>query len=206
MFMLETIINGPPHYSLCGESKESALETASMQLWMWVRFTFKDRCDPEAAKKVMALKDQRQYADAIDVWNAANSKPRIALHEVEILARDCHHDLDTLAREDDYYAVEPALDGIEGQVSLLDTNCAALEHAGRFLRDWTSRNPLNAYECEEPTRQRVRKLLRKKQVADAIDAWTSGVKTPTIAIHKIRILKKECHHDEPGDNSSSRRP
>jgi hypothetical protein len=206
MYLLEHVITSYPHHLLCDGDKLAALETASIQLWMWIRFTFKDRCDPEAAKEVMALIDEHQYADAIDVWNAANSKPRIALHEIEMLKRNCHHDLDTLARENEYYVIEAALDGVGGQVSLLDTNFAALEHAGRFLRDWTSRNPLNAYECEEQTRQRVRKLLSKKQVADAIDAWTSGVKTPTIAIHKIRILKKECHHDEPGDNSSSRRP
>ena len=151
----------------------------------------------------MALTADNQYAEAMDVWNEANTNPTIALHEIEILARDCHHDQDTSAREDEYYAVDPAFDGIEGVVTLLDDHFAALEYAAGFLRAWTSRNPLHSYKCDEPTRRQVRKLLRKNKIADAIDAWMADKPNPTIAIHKIRVIKKGCHHDEPGNNSPS---
>jgi hypothetical protein len=203
MYMLEKIINGRPQHSLYGESKLKALEAASMMLWFWFRFIFKDRCDPEAAKKVMVLKDQEQHAAAMDVWNEANTNPTIWLHEVEIFARHCHHDEDTLAREDEYYAVEIALDGGCVDIELLPTNFAALEYAAGLLRDWTSRNPLYAFKCDGPTRHQVRQLLRKNKVADAIDAWMAGKPNQTIAIHKLRVLRKRCHHDEPGNDLSS---
>ena len=203
MYMLETIINSHPHYLLCGESQSDALVWASQKLRAWICWSsFKDQCDPEAAKQVMALIGQDQYAQAMDVWNEANTNPTISFHEVEILARNCHHDPDTLAREDEYYVVELALDGV-GSVNLLPTNLAALECAAGFLRDWTSHNPLYAYECDEPIRQEVRRLLRKNKIADAIDAWPNGVKNPTIAVHKLRVLRKVCHHDVPGSDPSS---
>ena len=203
MYLLETTINGHPHHRLCDGDKLAALKMAWLVMTMWIYGQFKDRCDPEAAKQVLALTADNQYAEAMDVWNEANTNPTIALHEIEILARDCHHDQDASAREDEYFAVDPAFDGIEGAVTLLDDHFAALEYAGGFLRAWTSRNPLHSYECDETTRRQVRKLLRKHEIADAIDAWMAGKPNPTIAIHKLRVIKKGCHHDEPGNNSPS---
>ena len=206
MYLLEYIISSYPHHRLCDGDKLSALKWAEFLMTRWIRGQFRDRCDKEAAQKVMELLNDKQIAAAMDVWNAAHDKPTIAIHEIEILARNCHHDQDTAARKGEYYAVEPALDGLGGQVTLLDTNFAALEYAAGCLRDWTSRNPLYSYKCEEPTRQKVRKLLRKNKIADAIDAWMADSPNPSIAIHKIRVLKKGCHHDEPGNDSSSHRP
>ena len=203
MYLIEQTINGRPQHLLCDGAKASALMLISLMMKFWIECQFKDRCDPDAAKEVMALTADNRYADAMDVWNEANSDPRIALHEIEILARNCHHDQDTLAHEDEYYAINAALDGIEGQVTLFDTTFAALEHAAGYLRVWTSRNPLHSYDCDETTRQQVRKLLRKNKTADAIDTWMADDPNPTIAIHKLRVLKKGCHHDEPGNNSPS---
>jgi hypothetical protein len=203
MYLLETIENGHPHHRLCDGDKLSALKMAWMVMTMWVYGPFRGRCDPKAAKKVMDLTADNRYADAMDVWNAANTNPTIALHEVEILARDCHHDQDVLEREDEYYVVESDLEGVDKSVSLYPTNFAARELAAIVLRDWTSRNPLHGYKCGEATRQEVRRLLRKHNVPEAIDTWMSDRPNPTIAIHKLRVLKKGCHHDELGDNSPS---
>lgn len=203
MYLLETIINGHPHHRLCDGDKLAALKMAWMVMTMWIYGQFRDRCDPEAAKEVLALTADNRYADAMDVWNAANTNPTIALHEVEILGRNCHHDQDTLAREDEYYAVACVFGDLCEEVSLFPTNFAALEYSNGFLRAWTSRNPLYAYKCDEPTRQQVRKLLRKNKIADAIDAWMADNPNPTIAIHKIRVLRKGCHHDEPGNDLPS---
>ena len=94
MYLLETTTNGRPHHRLCDGDELAALKMAWLVMTMWVYGQFKDRCDPEAAKQVLALTADNQYAEAMDVWNEANTNPTIALHEIEILARDCHHDQD----------------------------------------------------------------------------------------------------------------
>ena len=59
-------------------------------------------------------------------------------------------------------------------MTLFENAPAALEYAGGFLRAWTSRNPLHSYKRDETTRRQVRKLLRKHEIADAIDAWMAA--------------------------------
>ena len=81
-------------------------------------------------------------------------------------------------------------DGIEGQVTLFDTTSPLSNMQPGFLRDWTSRNPLYSYKCDEATRQTSAKAVRKNKIADAIDAWMADKPNPTIAIHKIRVLRK----------------
>ncbi len=194
MYLLETVISHPSH-SLY-QSKADALSIASCLLRAWAIAIFKGRCNPEAANQVTALLADDRCTEAMEAWNAAHDKPSMCLREIEMLDRNCHHSEDAPAREDEYFVVEPALDGV-GAAYLFDTIFAALEQAAGILREWTSRNPIYAYPCNERTRQKVRHLVHKNEIADAIDAWMADDPNPTIAIHKIRVCKKECRNEEP---------
>ncbi len=190
-YLLETIITTVPHHSIW-ETQEQALCFVGTKLAWWVR---EKRCSAEAAKEITALLEQHRYTEAMDAWNNATKKPSIALCEIEILTRDCHHDPgSTIVGKDVYFAVESVLDGIS-QHDLLDSSFAALESVAFTLKQWTGKNPLFAQECNELIRQRVRRLLRKNEIAKAIDVWMAAKPNPTIAVHKLRILRKGCRHD-----------
>jgi hypothetical protein len=193
MYMLETIIHQPHHY-LCGEDKASALRFVGGLLTMWQYGSFRNRCTPEGVERVRNLINYDQVAAAMDAWNE-NATISIRLHEIEILANNCHHDQPTVTGKNEFYAVANALDGLEGSVALFQNNCDAVALSAGFLREWTKRTSCLGFRCEEAIRQRVRQLLRENKVADAIDAWMAAKPNPSIAIHKVRVLKTDCHHE-----------
>ncbi len=194
-YLAEKFINGRPSHSLCGQSKADALKWVTGLLSMAIRVgNLKDRCTPETAKKVVALIDRHQYTEAIEAWNTANVEFRMALHEIKYMARNCHHDpVTTVALEDVFYLVEPALDDTDKSIVIHVSLFWAMEHAARFLRALISRQPPVRCDCDEAIKQRVRKHLRNNEIANAIDTWMAAKPNATIAIHRIRVSRKDCH-------------
>lgn len=193
-YLMEWFVNRRPHHALC---REPALEWALGWLRICILFGhLKDRCDPETAKKIVAMIDQHRYADAMDVWNAANINHRMALHEIEFVAPNCHHDsVTTVAVDDVGYLVKPCLGNGDYTIVILANTFAAMDYAVGFLRDLIGRRPPVRCDCDKATRQQVRKLLRNNEIAKAIDTWMATNPTATIAIHKIRAVRTNCHHD-----------
>ncbi len=189
MFLVEYTIEGHTG-NFFYVTKKWAMAFASVILQSWIEGRFKDRCDSDAAKQVLHLLDQQRCADAMDAWNAASTNSTIWIHEIEFVEWNCHR-----ALPQGHGVLEAFMEG-SLSYDIYDTPQEALEMASVVLREWTRRKSPYGQNCDEPTRQQVRQLLRKGQTADAIDAWIASVNDPTVAIHCIRYLKKNCHHDE----------
>jgi hypothetical protein len=201
-YLMEAFVNGQPHHAVLDDLRR-AWECA----WLMVMTRiWSSEIDEKTAERVKKLFHQDKHREAVALWSSGHPDWLVALYEIEVLKRNCHHDPMEAAEPGIYYLVESRTEEPVPSHELAATTGHALLWADLLLGSWTGRNPKLRQSCSKATRREVRRMLRERQYADAIDAWTAGGNPPSIAIHKIRILKgliddvptNPIHGDEMG--------
>jgi hypothetical protein len=171
---------GRSHHDIA-TTLQDALQFAACCLRCWLEL---DECDKALAEQIRSMFVEGKEAEAIDLWNEHSSTHHIAIHEIEFTKRDCHRE--SLVPGDGIrYAVETTYDGTSQHRLYV-----ALDEALAFVSLVLSRLP-----AKKPVRRKVRRLLREGKRIEALDAWNQGNIDPQVAIHQIKLVKANCHHD-----------
>lgn len=171
---------GRSHHDIATTLPE-ALQFAACCIRCWIELNL---CDKEVAEQLKGLFAEGKEAAALDLWNEHTTAHHVAIHEIAFTKRECHREsLD--AGNGIRYAVEITYDGVPHHRLYL-----AQDEALGFVSLMLSR-----LRAGKPLRKNVRRLLREGKRADALDAWNQGNIDPQIAIHQIKLVKANCHHD-----------
>jgi hypothetical protein len=184
-YLVESVYHTRPSHHLC-DTLQEALSTASVDLDAWIVIDDTNpRYDPADKARIRSLLDEKRYAQAVEEWNQLFPAQPVAIHEVAVTERNCHHSYPTIT-EGVWYVVERDSGEYE-QDHCLDTG---LNQALESVRHYMTHPPCN---CGKATWKKVGRLLRLGKIADAMDAWNQGKNSdPTFAIHQIRLVRANC--------------
>ena len=179
-YLIEVKLRGRPSHDLCDTQPEASSKAAShLEAWLLID-NLDPQYDPAAKAQIKSLLDEKRYADAIETWNLHFSDRTLAIHEVEVIGRNCHHDPCPTITEGVFYVIEMDSDDLGREHCL----SSGMNHALETVAYMMARPPCN---CDRNTWKKVWRLLRQGRIADAMDVWNAGKSVPTFSIYQIRV-------------------